>query len=204
MRINSSAKDVAFIIYGSGMEDWGDPCKQIFIRVKAGYDKIVARKEATELLNRICPDKQHTLYFLDDWLEKAYVEEFRFISQVKLFAFICIFITLIGVFCLTMFETEYRRKEIAIRKVMGSSVGEVLSLFTKRYTLPLILSFLIAVPIGYYISEQWLQNFAEHTPIYWWLFPLAFVIVSMVVLLTVIVQSWRVATMNPTESIKTE
>ena len=65
-------------------------------------------------------------------------------------------------------------EKIAIRKVMGSSVGEVLSLFTKRYALPLVLSFVIAAPIGYYISEQWLQNFAEHTPIYWWLFPVAF------------------------------
>jgi putative ABC transport system permease protein len=87
---------------------------------------------------------------------------------------------------------------------MGSSVGEVLSLFTKRYAIPLILSFVIAAPVGYYISEQWLQNFAEHTPIHWWLFPLAFLIVSIVVLLTVIIQSWRVATMNPVESIKTE
>jgi len=204
MRVNSSDKDVAFIIYGAGMEDWGDGCKKLFIRTKAGYDKIKAKQEAAELLDRLCPDKQHTLYFLDDCLEKAYVEEFRFIGQVKLFAFIFIFITLIGVFCLTMFETEYRRKEIAIRKVMGSSVGEVLSLFTSRYALPLILSFVIAAPIGYYISEQWLQNFAEHTPIYCWLFPVAFFIVSIVVLFTVIVQSWRVATMNPVESIKTE
>ncbi len=204
MRINSSTKDVAFIIYGTGMEDWDDPCKKIFIRAKAGYDKLAAKQEAAELLDRLCPDKQHTLNFLDDCLERAYVEEFRFIGQVKLFAFICIFITLIGVFCLTMFETEYRRKEIAIRKVMGSSVGEVLSLFTRRYALPLVLSFAIAAPIGYYISEQWLQNFAEHTPIYWWLLPMAFVIISIVVLLTVVVQSWRVATMNPVESIKTE
>lgn len=103
-----------------------------------------------------------------------------------------------------MFETEYRRKEIAIRKVMGSSVGEVLSLFTRRYTIPLIISFVIAAPIGYYISEQWLQNFAEHTHIYWWLFPLAFVIVSTVVLQTVVVQCWRAATMNPVDNIKTE
>ena len=204
MRVNSSSKDVAFVIYGEGMDDWPDSCKKIFIRAKAGYDKLAAKQEAAELLDRLCPDKQHTLYFLDDCLEKAYTEEFRFIGQVKLFAFICIFITLIGVFCLTMFETEYRRKEIAIRKVMGSSIGEVLSLFTKRYTLPLILSFMIAAPIGYYISEQWLQNFAEHTPIYWWLFPVAFFVVSIVVLLTVIVQCWRVATMNPVESIKTE
>ena len=204
MRINSSAKDVAFVVYGTGMEDWGDPCKKIFIRAKAGYDKLAAKQEAADLINRLCPDKQHTLYFLDDCLEKAYVEEFRFIGQVKLFAFICIFITIIGVFCLTMFETEYRRKEIAIRKVMGSSVGEVLSLFTRRYTIPLIISFVIAAPIGYYISEQWLQNFAEHTPIHWWIFPLAFLIVSMIVLLTVIMQCWRVATMNPEDSIKTE
>ena len=204
MRVNSSSKDVAFVIYGAGMEDWPDSCKKIFIRAKAGYDKLTAKQEAAELINRLCPDKQHTLYFLDDCLEKAYDEEFRFIGQVKLFAFICLFITIIGVFCLTMFETEYRRKEIAIRKVMGSSVGEVLSLFTWRYALPLILSFVIAAPIGYYISEQWLQNFAEHTPIYWWLFPVAFVIISIVVLLTVIIQSWRVATMNPVDSIKTE
>ncbi|MDO4948710.1 MAG: ABC transporter permease [Bacteroidales bacterium] len=204
MRVNSSEKDMAFIIYGTGMEYWSDDCKKIFIRTKAGYDKLKAKQDAAKLLDRLCHDKQHTFYFLDDCLEKAYEEEFRFIGQVKLFAFICIFITLIGVFCLTMFETECRRKEIAIRKVMSSSVGEVLSLFTRRYILPLILSFAIAAPIGYYLSEQWLQNFAEHTPIYWWIFPLAFVIVSVVVLLTVVVQSWHVATKNPMESIKTE
>ncbi len=206
MRINRNEKDVAFIIFGPDMESsWGgDPCQKIFIRVKAGYNKLMAKQEATDILNRLCPDKQHTLYFLNECLERAYEEEFRIIGLVKLFAFICIFITLIGVFCLTMFETEYRRKEVSIRKVMGSSIIEVLSLFTKRYILPLVLSFIIAAPIGYYLSEQWLQNFAEHTPIYWWLFPVAFVIVSIIVLGTVIVQSWRVATMNPIESIKTE
>ena len=142
--------------------------------------------------------------FLDDILEQTYKDEMRFMTQIEVSTLLAFLITIIGVFCLTMFETEYRRKEIAIRKVMGSSVEEVLSLFTQRYALPLILSFLIAAPIGYYISEQWLQNFAEHTPIYWWLFPVAFLIVSTVVLLTVIVQCWRVATMNPVESIKTE
>ena len=74
--------------------------------------------------------------FLDDDLQWTYIEEFRFISQVKLFAIICIIITVIGVFSLTMFETEYRRKEIAIRKVMGSSVGSVVSLFALRYAVP--------------------------------------------------------------------
>lgn len=204
MRINSSEKDLAFVIYGAGMEHWSDDCRKIFIRAKAGYDKIKAKQEAADILDRLCPDKQYTFYFLNDCLEKTYADEFRFIGQVKLFAFICIFITLVGVFCLTLFETEYRSKEIAIRKVMGSSVSEILSLFTQRYTLPLIISFVVVAPIGFYLSEQWLQNFAVHTSIHWWIFPLAFIIVSIVVLLTVIIQSWRVATMNPVESIKTE
>lgn len=204
LRIKSNEKDVAFVIPGSDMASWGDFCRKIFIRVKAGYDKLAAKREATEVMNEICQDKQHSLYFLDDDLEKTYEEEFRFISQVELFAFICILITLIGVFCLTMFETEYRSKEIAIRKVMGSSVGEVLSLFAKHYTFPLVLSFICAIPIGYYLSEQWLQNFAQHTPIYWWIFPLAFVAVSSIVIGTVMIQSCRVAMSNPVESLKSE
>ena len=103
-----------------------------------------------------------------------------------------------------MFETEYRRKEIAIRKVMGSSVSEVLMLFMLRYSRPLIVSFILATPVGYYLSEEWLQNFAEHTPIYGGMFPLVFVLVSAMVLTIVVVQSWRVATTDPIDSLKTE
>lgn len=87
---------------------------------------------------------------------------------------------------------------------MGSTVHEVLLLFAGRYLVPLLAAFVIAAPIGYYISTKWLQNFAEHTPIYWWFFPLAFLMVSAVVLLTVVLQSGRVATENPVNSIKTE
>ena len=137
-------------------------------------------------------------------LQYLYEDEFRFISQVKFFAIICMIITIIGVFSLTMFETEYRRKEIGIRKVMGSSVGAVVGLFVARYTVPLVLSFVVAAPVGYWLCRQWLQSFAEHTPLYWWLFPLSFVCVSVVVIATVAAQSWKVATENPVESIKTE
>ena len=144
------------------------------------------------------------LNFLDIDLQQTYVEEFRFISQVKFFAIICIIITVIGVFSLTMFETEYRRKEIGIRKVMGSSVGSIVRLFAMRYTVPLVVSFAVAAPVGWWLSMQWLQSFAEHTPLHWWLFPLSFVGVSAVVIATVVAQSWRVATQNPVESIKTE
>lgn len=204
MRCDNSNVDVAFIIFGPDMEQWGDRCNQVFVRVAKGQDKIEAKHRIAEVLNKLDGSQKYEMDFLDDDLQWTYIEEFRFISQVKLFAIICIIITVIGVFSLTMFETEYRRKEIAIRKVMGSSVGSVVSLFALRYAVPLVVAFVIAAPIGWWLSNSWLQSFAEHTPIHWWLFPISFVAVSAVVVLTVVVQSWRVATANPVESIKTE
>ena len=204
MRCDNNNVAVAFIIFGPDMEQWGDRCDQVFVRVAKGQDKIEAKRRIAEVLNRLDGSQKYEMEFLDDDLQWTYIEEFRFISQVKLFAIICIIITVIGVFSLTMFETEYRRKEIAIRKVMGSSVGSVVSLFALRYAVPLVVAFVIAAPIGWWLSNSWLQSFAEHTPIHWWLFPISFVAVSAVVVLTVVVQSWRVATANPVESIKTE
>ena len=204
MRCDNSNVAVAFVIFGPDMAEWGDRCGQVFVRVAKNQDKIEAKRRIAEVLNRLDGSQKYEMWFLDDDLQQTYVEEFRFISQVKLFAIICIIITIIGVFSLTMFETEYRRKEIAIRKVMGSSIGSVVRLFAMRYALPLVVAFVVAAPVGWWLSNSWLQSFAEHTPIHWWLFPLAFVLVSAVVVITVIIQSWRVATANPVESIKTE
>ena len=204
MRNDNSRIAVAFIIMGPDMEWCGDRCNRVFVRVAKKQDKIAAKQRIAEVLNKIDGSEKYDMKFLNDDLQQTYVDEFRFISQVKLFAIICIIITIIGVFSLTMFETEYRRKEIAIRKVMGSSVGAVVRLFAMRYAVPLVASFIVAAPLGWWLSQQWLQSFAEHTPIYWWLLPIAFIIVSAVVILTVVVQSWRVATANPVESIKTE
>lgn len=204
MRCDNSNVAVAFVIFGPDMAEWGDRCGQVFVRVAKNQDKIEAKRRIAEVQNRLDGSQKYEMWFLDDDLQQTYVEEFRFISQVKLFAIICIIITIIGVFSLTMFETEYRRKEIAIRKVMGSSIGSVVRLFAMRYALPLVVAFVVAAPVGWWLSNSWLQSFAEHTPIHWWLFPLSFVLVSAVVVITVIIQSWRVATANPVESIKTE
>lgn len=204
MRNDNSRVAIAFIIFGPDMEQWGDRCNQVFVHVAKGQDKVEAKRRITDVLNRLDASQKYEMNFLDNDLQQTYVDEFRFISQVKFFAIICIIITVIGVFSLTMFETEYRRKEIGIRKVMGSSVGSIVRLFAMRYTVPLVVSFIVAAPVGWWLSMQWLQSFAEHTPLHWWLFPLSFVGVSAVVIATVVAQSWRVATQNPVESIKTE
>ena len=203
-RQDNSQIPCAFVIYGEKYKDWGDPCGYICIRMAPGVNILDSRRQIAEELDKYAEGEKSDLRFLNNMMENTYHEELSFISLMKFCSLLTLLITLIGVFCLTMFETEYRRKEIAIRKVMGSSVSQVLLLFVGKYGTPLAATFVLAVPVGYYVSTQWLQNFAEHTPVHWWLFPAAFLIVSAIVLLTVVLQSWRVATMNPFLSIKAE
>jgi putative ABC transport system permease protein len=77
-------------------------------------------------------------------------------------------------------------------------------MFSRRYVWLLLGSFVIAAPLAWYIGHQWLLSFSERTPVYWWLFPLAFLAVTIVTLATAIIQSWRTANENPVNSIKNE
>ena len=205
-RIDNNDSPMAFLIYGETYlsRGWTNNLGVMNVRVAAGVDKIQMRKTIKDICIKLGAKHEPEVKFLDQMLEQTYQEEFRFIRQVFIFSLICLIITLIGVFCMTMFETEYRRKEIGIRKVMGSSTQEILMMFCRHYALLLAISFIIAAPVAYYIGQQWLQSFAERTPIYWWLFPLALLAVGIITFTTVIIQSWRTANENPINSIKTE
>jgi len=168
---------------------------------RKGADVISARQQLQKLLGR---NGGAEMKFLDQQLEMTYQEELLFVRQVLAFCLVSLLVTLIGVFCLTMFESEYRRKEIGVRKVFGSTRREILLLFLKKYAWLLGIAFLVASPLAYVLGRRWLENFSERTPIYWWLFPLALVVVGVVTLGTVAIQSWRAASENPINSIKTE
>ena len=193
----------AFLIYGPKHEGWGW-FGQTYIRVGKNVDKHDVLKKCEKIVRASEGNESSEVHFLDYLTETTYKEEFRFITQVQIFSLICVLITLIGVFCLTMFETEYRRKEIGIRKVMGSSTSEIVTLLSRSYFWIVLLSFVIAAPVAYRMGEEWLQNFAQHTPIYWWLFPISLVVVASIVMATVGIQSYRAAIANPVNSIKTE
>ena len=202
-RADRTQKPMAFIAYDENDQDFG-AYNYMFIRTTAGTDKVQLRRMITESLTGLGLEEQPEVRFIDQDLEITYQEELRFIRQVLLFSVICLIITLIGVFCLTLFETEYRRKEIGIRKVFGSTEEAILLLLSRRYVAIILISFILAAPVAYYLGHEWLQSFAERTPIYWWLFPLALAAVSAITLATVCIQGWRAATENPVNSIKTE
>ncbi len=142
--------------------------------------------------------------FPDMLLGKAYEEDRQTGRIVLSFSILAILIACMGMFGLTAFMAEQRTREIGIRKVLGASVGSIVSLFTVNYLRLLLLSLVIAVPIAWYIGSRYLEGFAYRISLAWWMFILAAVITISLTLLTVSIQAIKAATANPVKSLKTE
>ena len=173
-------------------------------RIAADADHRKVYQQVDETIKKHIKSMPTKTYSFDDNLNKTYHNEFRFFRQTYLISIICLLLTLIGTFCLTMFETEYRRKEIGIRKVAGATTSEIVWMLARRYGNYIIICFIAAAPIAYLCGRQTIRYFADRTPIYWWIYPLALLIVGGITICTVVLQSWRAARENPVNSIKTE
>lgn len=143
-------------------------------------------------------------YLLDHYLNKLYKPEILLGRVILIFSFLTILITCLGLFGLTSFIVFRRTKEIGIRKVNGATVKSILLLLSKDFTRWVMMAFIIACPITYYIMNRWLQNFAYKTELNWWIFALAGLIVFTIALITVVWQSRRTASRNPIEALRYE
>ena len=117
---------------------------------------------------------------------------------------ICILTAVFGIFSLVSLSCEQRRKEIAIRKVNGATIPDILSFFIKEYAILLILSALTAFPIGYVLMKQWLQNYMKQIDITFWIYASIMVTIILVVFISVGWKVWKAARENPAEVIKSE
>ena len=141
---------------------------------------------------------------LEEGVADTFDEEQNTLKIVTLFTIIAIVISIMGYVGMSLFFIRQRQKEIAIRKVMGSSSWEVLLLMLRTFSIPMLISFVIAVPISWYIMHDWLSNFSYRIALSPWIFAAAGFTCFIISLLTVIVQSWRAASENPINNIKTE
>ena len=175
-----------------------------YIRIKAGADIDRVISHIRETIHEIDTSYPVDVEFYDAIFDNLYKQEEILKQMITLFSSLAIIISLVGVFSLVMFEAIYRRKEIALRRVMGSSIREILQMLSKTYVYIILICFVIASPVAYWAVGKWLENFAYKTPIYGWVFLVAFLIVLGVTLATVVYQSWHAATSNPVESLKDE
>ena len=143
-------------------------------------------------------------FFLDDAFNNLYQKETRIGVIFKYFTFLALFIALLGLLAISALAAQQRTKEIGIRKVLGASVSSIISLLTKDFIKLAIIAFLVATPIAWYFVNKWLQNFAYRIDIQWWILLLVGVLVMGVTLVTIGLQSFRVALVNPVDSLKSE
>lgn len=176
----------------------------VYVRMTAGTDPATAIQILHDELEALSPGYPFDIHPFDKQLERTYKNEQRLATLISLFSLLAVLISIAGVFGLVVFDSEYRRKEIGIRRVMGASVGNILLMFNKSYLWILLVCFIIACPIAWYAVNEWLQSFAYRVPSYWWIFPVALLIVGSVTLLTVTYQNWHAANENPVNSLKSE
>lgn len=193
---------MAFLLWGK--EKQGDGSTFAYIKVKAGTDLRAALQHVKKSLNEIHPDYPFNVRFFDDILNNLYEKETKLSTLISLFSLIAVFISIVGVFGLVVFDSQYRKKEIGVRKVLGSTTTAILIMFNKTYIKILVICFVVAMPVTYYMIYKWLENFAYKTPMYLWVFAVAFLAVFLLTVLTVTFQNWRTANENPVNSIKNE
>jgi ABC-type antimicrobial peptide transport system permease subunit len=156
------------------------------------------------LSKQLNPDFQFTYSFADDDYSKLYNNE-QIVSKLSnSFAFLAIFISCLGLLGLAMFTAEQRLKEIGIRKVLGASVGSLFALLSSEFLVLVIIALVIATPIAWYGMKAWLQNFAYHTPMQWWVFALSGGLIILIAMATVSFQAIKAALVNPIKSLRSE
>ncbi len=153
---------------------------------------------------KLNPSEPFEYSFLDLDFQKNYEAETRQASLINYFTIIAIIISCLGLFGLAAFTAEQRTKEIGIRKVLGASVGGLISLLSYDFLKLVVIAVLIASPIAWYIMQQWLQNFAYRTDISWLLFVGTAILAVVIAFVTISFQAIKVALSNPVKSLRSE
>ena len=174
----------------------------LYIRVVPGQDQEVMQKIAAILpgIDATLADARLTpvdeLYNHLNWSEQVGLKMFSVLATV------CMLISLFGIYAVAAAATSRRRKEIAIRKVVGAEAGNIIRMFLREYTLQVIAAGVVALPLAYLVMSGWLQGYAYRMNIPWWLLGGVVVGVIILILLTVFMQVLKAADSNPSEVIK--
>lgn len=150
------------------------------------------------------PDQAFNYSFLDDTFTEFYTSERRMTTMLKAFTGLAGFISCLGLFGLMTYNTERRTKEIGIRKVLGASISSIVTLLSKDFIRLVIISFVVAAPLAWYLIQKWLQNFAYRIEIQWWVFLLTGGVAIFIAFVTISWQSFQAAVANPVKALKNE
>lgn len=173
------------------------------VTIKKGQEQ-AAINSVKKIYTSIASDYPFEYGFLDERFEQLYKTETRQQSVLSIFSAIAIFVACLGLFGLASYTALKRTKEIGVRKVLGSSVQNTYFLLSKDLLKPVLIGTLIAIPVGYYAMNRWLEGFAYRISFQWWMFVAAILTAFMIALLTVGFHALKAAMANPVKSLRTE
>ena len=205
IRTNHLSKAVQPMIYGyypvSG--EYFHPGRYILVRYQPGKQQEVL-KLLTNLRNEISGEGELQYSFLEDEIAKRYENDRRIVRIYLTFAALAIAVSCLGLFGLSLFEIRLRYREIALRKVYGAKVSDIVRLLLKRYLIMLGISALIAFPTAVFFIQKYMEDFAYRTPLAGWIFLLALLIVVLISGGVLFWQIRKAASINPAIVMKTE
>ncbi|GAA0730146.1 ABC transporter permease [Aquimarina litoralis] len=160
--------------------------------------------QISSLYNTFQPGYPFEFSFLDVEYQQLYEAENKVAILSKVFTLFVILISCLGLLGLTIFNAEQRRKEIGVRKILGASVLGIVKLLSKDFLKLVIIAIVIAIPIGWILMNEWLQDFAYHIHINWWIFLIAGLVAILIAFATISIQAIKTALSNPINSLRTE
>jgi putative ABC transport system permease protein len=176
---------------------------EIAVKIEAG--KLAPTVAAVQKLwQSRYPEYAYAGFFLDDSIAKFYKQENQLALVYKIFAFIAIFISCLGLYGLVSFMTVQRTREVGIRKVLGASLGSIVYLFSKEFMVLIVLSFALATPAAWYLMNGWLQSFAYRISPGVWVFIGAIATPLLIGWVTVGYKALKAALVNPVRSLRSE
>lgn len=197
----------AFYVYGKDPWDNWMQGRRMYIRTTADADVLETIDYIRETFKEFDPSiepHQLNIQTFDEELRPVYAQMLELAKLISLFSVVAISIALMGLFGLVLFETQYRRKEIGIRRVLGATIFDILSMINKKFIIIVLICFAIGAPIIYQILDAYLNSFANHCPMYWWVYVLTLAIVLVITTIVVTIRSWGAASDNPVNAIRTE
>ena len=195
-----------FALYVFGKNSWKS-LNTLYIRTQPGADiPVLIDWIKTQLseMDPSTPKDNFEVSFFDSRLDSEYGREKKTSRIILLFTILAIVISLMGVFGMAMLEAEYSRKAIGIRSVNGATVNDILRMFNAKFVKIVLVCFVIAAPVGWFIMDNYLKNFAYRMPLYWWVFVLSLLVVLLVTVTVVTLRSLSAALSDPVKSLKTE
>lgn len=174
------------------------------VRLASGGDLSERLKSLREAWNRAVPSTPLDYFFLDALLESQYFAEARLSRLFSYFSVLAVVIACLGLFGMAAYTAAQRTKEIGIRKVLGASSSGLVLLLSREMGKFILFANIIAWPMAYWAAARWLQDFPYRTPIHFWIFPVAAVLVLAIGFLTTAYQSFKAAASDPVDTLRYE